>query len=878
VGRTLKYKIAEAKLPMFGKKILNHIYCHISLNSAQNEEAQQAIAQAEILANVQADIDYNVVKYEINGLTLSLLSYSDFFNNPFPVLEKSYRVDLEQQRVEIRSYRSSLNPPILHRKELLLSEHHPRIAEYREVTANAEQIGLFDNPVEIGFQQAWEKLIAEKGFQLIGNQFVPIGNAEANEEPYFTPTPITSIARHLTALSRNNLSAPMQCLARHGFLDGSFSVFDYGCGKGDDIRNLKANSIPAAGWDPHYAPDQPKYPADIVNLGFVINVIENYQERLEALVGAYELTRQVLVVSAMLVNQNALKGRVYNDGIVTQRNTFQKYFTQSELKEFLSEILDNDAIPVAPGIFFIFKDPSLEQRFLLNRQRSHRNVLRLLQRPSSRSLPKLSRQEKKYQAHKHLLDPLWQQTLTLGRLPKKSEILPLIELIEAFGTLNKALSFMQEQVDTLLLEQARQSRTDDLLAYFALQTFSKQKAYKNLDAGLQKDIKAFFGDYKNAIAKAQTLLFQISDSQLIVSACQQAVEQGLGYLDVEYALYLHTSLVEQLPALLRIYIGCATALYGDVEQADLIKIHSQSGKLSLMRYDDFENQPLPCLLERAKINLREQTFDLYQYGDEFEPTYLYWKSRYINEEFPHYAEQLNFDEQLQVLNLYDLSGYGPKPDEFRRTLAENRWEIEGFKLVRSRSLPDLDSHCGRYLIYRQLIECGETQKVNGLPNRPKQAESYTALYELATNILDPVIDYFGMIKLTYGFCSHELGMRIKKRIAPKLDQHAAHELNTRKNLICPRLGAAVDFVIVDENMREVADWIAENTRFDRLYFYGEHRPIHVSYGPEQKGEYIDLVMTESGRQVPYSHKTAKLGTRGRRIFEEGFAVNYIFQQ
>jgi len=107
-----------------------------------------------------------------------------------------------------------------------------------------------------------------------------------------------------------------------------------------------------------------------------------------------------------------------------------------------------------------------------------------------------------------------------------------------------------------------------------------------------------------------------------------------------------------------------------------------------------------------------------------------------------------------------------------------------------------------------------------------------------------------MIRLTYGFCSHQLGRLIKKRVAPKLDQHAAHELNTRKNLICPRLGAAVDFIVEDEDMREVADWIAENTPFDRLYFYGEDRPIHVSYGPEQKREYVDLIVTESGRQVP----------------------------
>lgn len=831
---------------MLGKKVLNNVYWHSSLTTAQNDEVQQHISDAETLAKLQADSDYNVVKYDVNNGLLSLLNYAHFFDEPFPALTTSYRIDLKAKRVEKRSYQASLNPPILHRKELLLSPNDTRRVTFKELTATAEQLGLFDDTIRIGFKQAWENLIAEKGFQLLDNQFVPIGNVETLDEAIAQATPDTHIARHLTALSRSNLSAPMQCLARHGFLNGEFSVFDYGCGKGDDIRNLTANAISVSGWDPHYAPQQPKQAADIVNLGFVINVIENYSERLEALQGAFHLTQQVLVVSAMLINQNAFNGQRFNDGVITQRNTFQKYFTQTELKEFLTESLNTEAIPVAPGIFFVFKDSDAEQRFLLNRQRSQRNVLRLSQRPAITRAPKLSRYEK----FKHLLEPLWQQALTLGRLPEKTEITQLVELTQCFGTVNKALHCMLEQHDESLLEQARQTRINDLLSYFALQTFSKRKSYKHLDSALQKDIKAFFGDYKNATTTAEAVLFQIGKAELIATVCQQAAEQGLGYLDDNNALHLHTSVVEQLPALLRIYIACATLLYGDLEQTDVIKIHSQSGKLSLMRYDDFEHQPLPRLLERIKINLRAQTFDLYQYGETYQPTYLYLKSSIINEEFPNYAEQLLFDEQLLALNLFDLTGYGLKPDEFHQILNQARWQIDGFRLIRSQTLPELDNLCGRYLTYRQLIECGTTQQTTGIANQPKQPDSYTALYELAVNILDPVIDYFGMIHLTYGFCSHELSKHIKKQVAPKLDQHAAFERNSKNNLICPRLGAAVDFMIEDENMREVADWIAENTPFDRLYFYGEHRPIHVSFSAESKGEYIDLVMTETGRQVP----------------------------
>ena len=834
---------------MLGKKVLNHYYWHCSLAAAQDGLVQERVAQAEALANVQADNDYNVIKYPSNGQYLSLLSYTDFLNASFPALAYSYRVDLLTGRVEKRNYHASFNPPILHRKELLLSTGHPRQGEYRELTQTAEQLGLFDNPVTIGFKKNWETLIAASGFQLLDGQFVALGNQE-DDSALDAKVETTTVARHLTALSRNNLSAPMQCLARHGYLDGILSVFDYGCGRGDDVRNLTANNINVSGWDPHYAPENPKHTADIVNLGFVINVIEDYQERIEALAGAYHLSQRLLVVAAMLVNQNAFKGQAFNDGVLTQRGTFQKYFSQSELKGFLEDVLDREAIPVAPGIFYMFKDADAEQGFLLGRQRSTRNRLRLSARPSMAGPTKISRFEQRHQLHQTLIEPLWQQALMLGRLPEKNEIANPVALTEAFASVNKALRYLLEHAEPSLLEQARQNRINDLLTYFALQAFSRRKPYKHLDNTLQNDIKAFFGDYPQAISQAQAKLFELGKPERIAAACQQAAEQGLGYLDNESALHVHSTKVTQLPVPLRIYVGCATVLYGDVEQADLLKIHSQSGKLSLMRYDDFDNQPLPRLLERVKINLREQTFDLYQYGEDYEPSYLYLKSRFINEEFPNYAEQAYFDEQLQALGLFNFSGYGPKPNDFQETLVNARCAIDGFQMVRSQTIPDIDSPCGRYLSYRQLLECGKTQHATGLANLPKQPDSYTALYELATHILDPVIDYFGMIHLTYGFCSHELGKHIKHRVAPKLDQHAAHERNSKGNLICPRLGAAVDLIVEDENMREVADWIAANTPFDRLYFYGEDRPLHVSFGPEFKGDYIEMVIIASGRQVP----------------------------
>ncbi|MBC7489074.1 MAG: DNA phosphorothioation-associated putative methyltransferase [Glaciimonas sp.] len=835
---------------MKGKQVGAHFYWHYELTTVQPLKVRELVADAEILAGLIAGKHYNIVKYPKSGSVLSLLWYPDFFDAPFPVLHWGWTIDCTNRIVKRRSYSESLNAPILHRKELFLAENHVRHDEYVALTQSAELLGLFENSRNIGFKLAWEALINERGYYLDGDKFLPIGNDDDFLNNTDNGVELNKIVRrHLTALTRHNLSAPMQALARFNFLDGKKSIFDYGCGRGDDVRNLQANNILVSGWDPHFLPDGQRQPADIVNLGFVINVIENLEERLDALKGAYFLAKELLVVSAMLYNQNSFKGQKLNDGVLTARSTFQKYFTQTELKEFIDDSLNTDSIPVGPGIFFVFSDVEAEQRFLLSRQRSKSNLLHLSRRTIA--APRASIRDQKQQNRTIAITPLRDIWLSLGRQPRKDEIENIDNLITIFGTVGRATRFLLDETDPELLEQAANNRINDLLVYFALYIFSQRKTYRNLDSVLQIDVKVFFGNYSQAIEKGRALLFKIADAQAIESACKMASQQGLGYYDEKNALHLPTQLVERLPPLLRVYIGCAAMLYGDIASADMIKIHIGSGKLTLLRFDDFYGSPLPLLLERVKIKFRSLDFDFFSYGEEYESTYLYLKSRYLNEESFGYAEQIEFDEKLEELNLFSFEGYGPRPQQFRDMLATARWQLDGMYLTRSKNIPDIDTKCGRFLSYRMLIECGETWENIKIDNSPRQADSFTALYDLATNILDPVIDYFGMIRLTYAFCSAALGKKIPGRIAPKLDQHASCELTRMKTPICSRLGAAVDFFVEDENMLEVAEWISVNTPFDRIYFYGIDKPIHVSYGPENKKDFIEMKISESGRLIPF---------------------------
>ena len=163
---------------------------------------------------------------------------------------------------------------------------------------------------------------------------------------------------------------------------------------------------------------------------------------------------------------------------------------------------------------------------------------------------------------------------------------------------------------------------------------------------------------------------------------------------------------------------------------------------------------------------------------------------------------------------------------------------------------DLDERCGRYLRFRDLIEVGETWRRVRVPNLPIQPATADALQQLARDILDPVIDEYGPVEITYGFASWELTRHVPGRIAPHLDQHAGHELRPNGKLVCPRLGQAADFWIPGLCSGMLAAWLVAKLPFDRLYFYGPDRPIHVSIGPGTTRAVIAMMHGQDGKRIP----------------------------
>ena len=423
------------------------------------------------------------------------------------------------------------------------------------------------------------------------------------------------IDRHRTARRRIALSSPMQHLLRFGFLDGSHSLFDYGCGRGDDLRLLAEIRVSATGWDPVFRPDSDRHAADIVNLGFVLNVIEDAGERRETLKAAFALARKVLIVSVMLGYQSRHEQfAAFEDGVRTQRNTFQKYYVQNEFRSYVEKTLGTNAVPIAAGICLVFKDSIEEQVFLLARQQVRREWRLLRREPDSEAVASMIRD------HREQIEAYWLRALELGRPAAPAECPAAQSLIQLVGSWRRVHEWVGRFFSLEEFEAAAIGRQEDLLVYFALGHFGRRQPYSQLPDRLQRDVQFFFGSITKARNAGKRALFATGDGVRLEEAavfCHD--ELGIGVLNDDHDLTFHQSVLGECLPLIRIFVGCALQLFGDAGSVDLIKVHLQSGKVTFLVYDDFEGATTPRLIERIKVDLPRLRVDFFDYVGGYEP-------------------------------------------------------------------------------------------------------------------------------------------------------------------------------------------------------------------------------------------------------------------
>lgn len=453
-------------------------------------------------------------------------------------------------------------------------------------------------------------------------------------------------------------------------LEPGRTLFDYGCGRGDDMRNLMALGYSVSGWDPTHRPAVERVPADVVNLGYVVNVIENRAERVETLRAAWTLAQHVLVISGRLVwEARDLVGRRHSDGIITKSGTFQKFYEQTELATWIEQVLGVKPVAAAPGIFYVFRHEQDQQNFLANRVYTYR--------PRVRIDPHAA-----YEANRELLAPLLGFATAHARPPKPGELAgPDETAIRAeFGTLGRALNLIHRVTDDEYWEQVRIQRRSELLVYAALSRFGRRPKFAQLGLTLRSDIKAHFGTYRDVTLQGDRMLAAVGN-RMMVAVSARSAKVGK---QTPTALYVHRSALAELPPLMQVYEGCARVLSGTVERANMIKLSVVKPQVSFLCYPRFERDAHPTLESAVTVNLRELTVDWRDYSQSTNPPLLHRKEEFISPDDPRRELYARLTRAEMRAGLYaNPEGIGTQQG-WRRMLLLKQKEVRGHRLVNTR--------------------------------------------------------------------------------------------------------------------------------------------------------------------------------------------------
>ncbi len=639
-----------------GKLLPDALYVHVSALESLDPLLQSYESAAREIASRPEGI--TLVKFNLKQPSISYLLYPEFDSDPHPALQLSIQVNLQSREVNYRDYGNADNPFILHRKETFVTPDYPHYQQFAALTRQEEALGLLDHPRAIGTRLAWEERLAEFKVAFQGHTLVHRTLLNA-------PSTQLKIDRHKAAISRNDFSKPVRLALEAGLLNQTTTFFDYGCGQGGDLERVAKLGYESSGWDPYYRPDQSLVAADVVNLGYVINVIESQAERREAMLKAWELTRQVLIVSAQVLIAQGNSQIAYGDGVITSRNTFQKYYDQEELKLYIDQVLGVDSIPVALGIYFVFRDESQAQSFRASRFRSRVSV------------PKVQLANKRFEDYKELLTPLMTFFTERGRLPTPAELPETEALNTEFGTLRRAFQIVLQATNPQAWDAISDRRRQDLLVYLALSHFGRRPKLRDLTPVVQNDIKSLFGGYQQACAAADLMLMSLGNLAVVEERCKQS---AIGQKRPN-SLWVHVSAIEALDPLLRLYEGCASRTIGRPQEANIVKFHFRKPKISYLVYPNFDTDPHPALHTSMAIDLRDLHVHYRDYDPDDNPPLLHQKDLMVTADYILYEKFAKLTQQETDWGLLDDLRQISDRQGWQKCLEEHCAELKGHRVV-----------------------------------------------------------------------------------------------------------------------------------------------------------------------------------------------------
>ncbi|MGI0492159.1 DNA phosphorothioation-associated putative methyltransferase [Alkalinema pantanalense CENA528] len=640
-----------------GKRLPGALYVHVSALIALERSLQdyENLARQHLKKLEGATL----VKFNTDQPKVSYLSYPDFDTDAHPALQWSVQVDLVTSQVGVRNYNDTDNPPVLHRKETFVTSDYPLYQLFAELTRQEETLGLLNQSRDIGTREGWTKRLTDCGIEIQVHVLAcPTSRTAVISQP--------KIDRHKAALVRNELSKPVRVALEAGLFPPETTFFDYGCGHGGDVERIGDRGYASAGWDPYYRPDTFYQAADVVNLGYIINVIEDPAERREALLKAWGLTGKVLIVAAQVLIEDRMRGMMaYSDGVITRRNTFQKNYSQEELKSYIDQVLGVDAIPVALGIYLVFRDEVQAQTFRASRFRSRATT------------PRVKASVKRFEQYKEMLAPLMAFFTERGRLPIEEELQEFSALQSEFGTLRRAFQVVLQATEIQEWDAISEKRRQDLLVYLALSHFGTRPKLRHLAPIVQHDVKALLGNYQQACTAADLMLLSLGNWSVMAERCKSS---AIGK-KLSHSLWVHVSALDALDPLLRLYEGCASRTICRPEEATVVKFHTSKPKITYLFYPDFDRDPHPYLRTSMQIDLQDLHVSYRDYDPKDNPPVLHQKELLVQSDYPLYEKFAKLSRQEADWGLLDDLGKIRDRRGWQKCLEDHCAELHGHRVV-----------------------------------------------------------------------------------------------------------------------------------------------------------------------------------------------------
>ena len=165
-----------------GKKIGSAIYFHKYY--AMDIIPIKILERAEIIGQARY-INYDIIKWDNKKKTVSFIYCPCFNDDPFPEVLFVRTVNYKKYEYKDRDYQNGDNPPIYHKKWLMVQDtyHGFDVEEAKKISAEVEKI-IVKHRIDrkrIGFRKYWEEKVEP---WLIGTMMeIPLESGEVLEVP-----------------------------------------------------------------------------------------------------------------------------------------------------------------------------------------------------------------------------------------------------------------------------------------------------------------------------------------------------------------------------------------------------------------------------------------------------------------------------------------------------------------------------------------------------------------------------------------------------------------------------------------------------------------------------------------------------------------------